>query len=86
MTLFAIYKPDGRCVGKCNAYCYMGRSRVCNCICNGENHCLGLRKALDNTRQKCTDWMKQLSRRKRKRYMWYINPQVWQPSLPFPEE
>jgi len=49
-TLIAVYNSDG-CVGRCDAKCYEATTPICDCICRGKNHGVGLKKAIDNTRE-----------------------------------
>lgn len=37
--------------GRCDARCYDSLGPGCKCICGGRNHGVGLKRALDNTRQ-----------------------------------
>lgn len=56
-TLIAAYNSEG-CIGRCDAKCYNATCPDCDCICGGQNHGVGLNKAMDNTRQNVEDWMK----------------------------
>ncbi|NPV54541.1 MAG: hypothetical protein HPY71_13670 [Firmicutes bacterium] len=38
-------------VRKCDSRCYNAKGPICNCVCNGINHGVGLRAALENTRK-----------------------------------
>lgn len=84
MTLIAVYNSEG-CVGRCDARCYGSISAKCTCICGGKNHGAGLAKALDNTREKFKEWLKEAKKEHGKKLQADINAEVWQPSLPFPE-
>ena len=55
-TLISVYNSDG-CVGRCDAKCYEAECEVCNCICGGVNHGVGLSKAQDNTRKYADEWI-----------------------------
>lgn len=84
MTLIAVYNSEG-CVGRCDARCYLATEPNCTCICGGKNHGAGLARALDNTREKFKDWIKEAKRTHGKKLQADIDPEVWQPSLPFPD-
>jgi hypothetical protein len=56
MTLISVYNSDG-CVGRCDAHCYEAKTPHCHCICGGKNHGAGLKKAQDNTREYCEQWI-----------------------------
>lgn len=77
------YYLCGRLIGYCDARCYNGKNGSCSCICGGENHGIGLDKALANVRTMHGNWMKQAKKKHGKRYCFKINREVWQPSLPF---
>lgn len=47
--LIRVANSDG-VVGQCDAKCYGAHEPRCSCICGGENHGVGLTKALANTR------------------------------------
>lgn len=49
-TMIAVYKGDGRCVGRCDAKCYDARHNDCHCICGGKNHGKGVEAAGVNVR------------------------------------
>ena len=36
---------------RCDARCYNGKHARCRCICGGRNHGVGLKKALENTKE-----------------------------------
>lgn len=57
-TLIAVYNSDG-CVGRCDAKCYNAECDDCDCICGGRNHGAGLKRALDNTREYCQEYLNQ---------------------------
>lgn len=46
-TLIAAYNGDG-CIGQCDAQCFDAVESVCRCICGGENHGVGIHRALEN--------------------------------------
>ena len=46
-TLIAVYNSEG-CVGRCDARCYLARSKKCHCICGGKNHGSGFTQATLN--------------------------------------
>lgn len=50
-TLIAAHEYD-KCLGRCDAKCYNATSEKCKCICNGENHGVGLNQAVENS-EKC---------------------------------
>lgn len=49
-TLIAVYDSDG-CKGRCDARCYDATSEICDCVCGGKNHGVGINRAAENTRQ-----------------------------------
>jgi len=57
-TLIAAYNSEG-CIGRCDAKCYNAESPDCHCICGGKNHGVGLKKAIDNTRELAESWIEQ---------------------------
>lgn len=36
---------------RCDARCYNATGKKCTCICGGRNHGVGLKKAIENTRE-----------------------------------
>jgi len=58
-TLFAVYVA-GRCVGRCDAKCYASNTprEFCHCVCCGDNHSIGLARALENTHTNATRWQR----------------------------
>lgn len=56
-TLIAAYNSEG-CIGRCDAKCYNAKSGICQCICGGANHGVGVNQAIDNTREMAEEWMK----------------------------
>lgn len=82
MTLTAVYKANGRCIGRCDARCYLAVGGVCECICGGRNHGVGLAKALDNTREQCDQWVAEACH-EHGECAALIHNEAWQPSLPF---
>lgn len=59
-TLIAVYNSDG-CVGRCDARCYDAKEPHCECICGGKNHGVGRNKAMANTEQMASEWIKEYS-------------------------
>jgi len=52
MTTLLTARADGRVIGRCNQSCYASTGRRCQCICDGANHGLGFRQALNrNTKE-----------------------------------
>jgi len=49
-TLIAAYDSSG-CIGRCGARCYNAKGDRCRCICGGRNHAVGLKNALENSRE-----------------------------------
>ena len=47
--LIAVYDSDGKCVGKCGYSCYAAQKPECKCICGGENHGKGFRRAMSQS-------------------------------------
>jgi hypothetical protein len=80
----SVHNSEG-CVGQCDAKCYMAIAPKCTCICGGKNHGAGFAKALDNTRKYCAKWLKKAKKEHGDDCLKDINPEVWQPSLPFGE-
>ena len=35
----------------CDARCYAAKTKKCHCLCLGENHGIGIRKAMENCRR-----------------------------------
>jgi hypothetical protein len=48
-TLMTVYAANGDCVGRCDERCYEARELVCQCVCNGRNHGVGLQQAVKTT-------------------------------------
>ena len=44
--LISVYDSAGECIGKCGASCYQAKHPECKCICGGENHGIGFRRAM----------------------------------------
>jgi hypothetical protein len=82
MILLQIHNGQ-RCIGRCDARCYLAVHGVCSCICQGKNHGVGLRKALDQTRDEHAAWIKKARRQHGKKCEAKINEEIWQPSLDF---
>lgn len=60
-----IYASDGeKCIGKCDANCYNATHPVCDCICRGMNHGVGLKKATENTQRYADEWIEKYSKEK----------------------
>lgn len=64
MTTTEVRKPHPsfpgwipRAKGRCNAQCYDAKSAVCYCVCEGKNHGVGLKKAIENTQNLKTQGM-----------------------------
>lgn len=53
-TLLAVYTKDG-CIGRCDAKCYDAEGPDCDCICGGMNHGVGLREAINISRNTIED-------------------------------
>lgn len=79
-----MYNSEGL-VGRCDAKCYLATCSECTCICRGMNHGAGLNQALDNTRENCKKWLRHAKKEHGKDCSSDIDPEVWQPSLPFGE-
>ena len=47
--MISVYDSEGKCVGKCGASCYQAKEPECKCICGGENHGKGFRRAMAQT-------------------------------------
>ena len=54
-ALITVYTGDG-CVGRCDAKCYLAWGPECHCICQGVNHGVGRREAIENTREFAGSW------------------------------
>lgn len=39
----------GKIIGRCDARCYNSKKPVCDCICGGQNHGMGLHRAIQLT-------------------------------------
>ena len=52
------------CTGRCDANCYNATGAVCDCICGGMNHGVGLKQATDNTAKYCDEWIKKYAQEK----------------------
>lgn len=48
-TLISVYDSEGKCVGKCGSSCYEAKEPECACICQGENHGKGFKRAMAQT-------------------------------------
>jgi hypothetical protein len=44
-------RDNGHAAASCTARCYNATSPVCDCICNGLNHGVGLQAAIERTRR-----------------------------------
>ncbi len=62
-TLVSVHNSSG-CVGRCDANCYEATQPQCDCICGGRNHGAGLKKAQDNTRKYCDEWIGRYTKEK----------------------
>lgn len=49
-------RENGKCLGRCDAKCYNATSERCECICGGDNHGAGLKKAADNSEKHWHLW------------------------------
>jgi hypothetical protein len=61
-TLISVFNSKGECVGRCDANCYEASDPHCDCICQGENHGMGLGNATKNTEVFASFW-KELAKR-----------------------
>ena len=52
MTTLIELRDNGHPTAACNARCHNSKSHVCDCICNGLNHGVGLAQAITNTRDR----------------------------------
>jgi len=57
-TLIRMQSSDG-CGGSCDSRCYNAKTPVCKCICQGANHGVGLKQAVDNCRLMAEEWLEQ---------------------------
>lgn len=59
-TLVAIY-VHGRIKARCDARCYEGISpqEKCKCLCGGDNHGVGVERAVANTLRNAARWKRQ---------------------------
>ena len=48
---------DDATTRSCNATCYNARTPTCTCICDGENHGVGLIRAAQNTIRNAARWL-----------------------------
>ena len=48
MILIQQIDAYGKITGRCDTRCYKARRTRCECICGGQNHGVGLKKATDN--------------------------------------
>lgn len=46
MATLLISKIGSKVVGRCDEHCHNAEQPVCNCICKGANHGIGLTKAI----------------------------------------
>ncbi len=58
MTLISAYNSDGS-MGRCDAKCHNAftPAHTCDCVCGGRNHGVGLKKAMENTKEYVDEWM-----------------------------
>jgi hypothetical protein len=49
-TLIEVYNSYG-CIGRCDARCYDAKEPECKCICGGVNHGVGLKRAIEFSRE-----------------------------------
>jgi len=47
--LISVYDSEGKKIGKCGYSCYAAKKPDCKCICGGENHGKGFRRAMAQT-------------------------------------
>jgi hypothetical protein len=47
--LIVVYDSEGKRVGTCGSSCYDAMNQECKCICGGENHGVGFRRAMAQT-------------------------------------
>lgn len=72
---------DG-CTGKCDANCYNATGSVCDCVCGGMNHGVGLEQAQANTRQYAELWIeKYADEHGLDKKEFKVNPEIYQLSL-----
>lgn len=55
-TLICYRKSNGKIIGRCDARCYNAKGTKCTCICGGKNHGIGLKAALERTRNYYPGW------------------------------
>lgn len=48
-TLLSVGNSEG--TRRCDARCYDAEGGQCDCVCGGKNHGVGLKRAVDNTRE-----------------------------------
>lgn len=53
----------GALEGRCDAKCYEAEHPQCNCICGGRNHGVGLKRAIENTRELTREQVAEIERR-----------------------
>jgi len=78
-----IYQHNGQhCTGKCDSNCYNATGPICDCICGGKNHGVGLEQAKENTRLYAEEMIEQYSKANGidKRDL-HVNPDIFQLSL-----
>lgn len=79
-TLLSAY-DRGTLYGRCDASCYAGTKTVCDCICGGVNHGVGLEVALANTAAMSEEWLKRDRSQRHSRSVTFDTPLVTQPKL-----
>jgi len=79
-TILSAY-DRGTLYGRCDASCYDGKETVCDCICGGVNHGVGLAQALTNTAALSENWMKRDRTVRRSRAVTFDTPLLTQKSL-----
>lgn len=78
-----IYQSNGdHCTGKCDANCYDAKNPVCDCVCGGRNHGVGLKQATENTREYIDEIIEELKNKPDAATLeTFINPEIYQLKL-----
>jgi len=80
-TLIEVRNSEG-VVGRCDAKCYEAQEPKCECVCGGMNHGAGYQRALENTREMATEWIREYASEKGLReFEALIGQDVLQPRL-----
>lgn len=61
MASLLIVRRGGDIVGQCDALCYTAKRDLCECVCEGTNHGVGLEQAIANTREMAAEWVARAS-------------------------